>query len=125
MRLHIRCKNFRLTENIREQVRSRLAFALARFSERIRNVTANLIDLNGRKGGVDKQCRLIVQLCPNGTVTIEETDSNVSAAIARAADRAGHTVSRALKRWRDAKINRDGFSPRNRIIEPTPTVWTQ
>jgi putative sigma-54 modulation protein len=122
MRLHIHGKNFRLTESIREQVRARLAFALARFSDRIRNVTTKVVDVNGRKGGIDKQCRLVVQLCPKGTVTIEETDSNVSAAIARAADRAGHTVSRALKRWRDAKINRDGFSPRNRTLQPDTSV---
>ncbi|MCL5745688.1 MAG: HPF/RaiA family ribosome-associated protein [Acidobacteria bacterium] len=124
MRLHIRSKNFSLTDALREQVRSRLAFALARFRKRIKNITASLIDLNGRKGGVDKQCRLIVQLLPNRTVTIEETDSNVSAAIARAADRAGHTVSRTLERCRNAKIDRHGFSPRNRIVEPTTTVWT-
>ncbi len=118
MRLHIRSKNFSVTDAIREQVQERLAFALARFGKRIKNVTASLVDLNGPKGGVDKQCRLIVQLRPNRTVTIEETDSNICAAIARAADRAGHTVSRSLERYREAKIDRYGFSPRNRATEP-------
>lgn len=123
MRLHIHGKNFGLTDALREEVLSRMSFALARFSKRIKNITVNLADLNGPKGGVDKQCRLIVQLQPNRTVMIEETDSSVTAAIARSADRAGHAVSRALERWRDAKIDRHGFSPRDRVIEQDAYVW--
>jgi len=125
MRLHIRCKNLRLTKEMREQTRSRLAFALARFGHRIKEVTTNLADLNGRKGGIDKQCHLVVRLRPKGNITIVQTATNVSAAIAQAADRAGQTVGRALKRRRDVKINRDGFSPRNQVMEPDPTAWTQ
>lgn len=111
MRLHTRCRNLRLTKEIREQVRSRLAFALARFGHQIEEVTASLADLNGRKGGMDKQCRVVVKLHPNSKVTIEETDSNVFAAIARAADRAKNTVGRTLKRRHDARINRNGLRP--------------
>ena len=113
MRLHIRCKSIRLTEKVQEQVRVRLAYALARFGHRIKEVTAKLADLNGCKGGIDKQCCLVVRLHRKGNVTIVQTASTVSAAIAQAADRAGHSVGRALKRRRDAKINRAGFSPRD------------
>ncbi len=111
MRLHTRCRNLKLTREIREQVRSRLAFALARFSHQIEEVTASLADLNGRKGGLDKQCRVVVKLHPNSKITIEETDSNVLAAIARAADRAKNAVGRTLKRRLDARINRNGLRP--------------
>jgi len=113
MRLQIRCKSLRLSEEMREQVRVRLAFALARFGHRIKDVTAKLADLNGRKGGIDKQCCLVVRLNPKGNVTIVQAASTVSAAIAQAADRAGHSVGHVLKRRRDAKINRAGFSPRH------------
>ena len=111
MRLHTRCKNLRLTEQIREQITSRLTFALARFSRNIREVTASLADLNGSKGGQDKRCRVVVRLRSSNKVTIEETGSNVLAAIARAADRAKNAVGRALKRQRDAQVNRKGFRP--------------
>lgn len=113
MRLHIRCKDFTLTEKMREQLRVRLAYALARFGHRIKEVTAKLADLNGSKGGVDKQCCLVVRFHRKGNVTIVQTASTVSAAVAQAADRAGHSVGRALKRRHDARINRVGFSPRD------------
>jgi len=95
-----------------EQIRLRLAFALGRFARRIRDVTTSLADVNGRKGGVDKRCRLEVRLSPRGQVTIEEMDANLFAAIARAAGRAGQSVGRALKRRRDARIHRGRFTPR-------------
>ena len=113
MRLYVRCKNVRVTEDQQEHIRLRLASGLGRRAHRIQDVTASLADVNGPKGGVDMQCRLVVRLRPKGKVTIEETDSNLLAAISRAADRAGHAVSRALERRCDAKTNRAGFSPRS------------
>jgi putative sigma-54 modulation protein len=112
MSLHIRSKNFRLTEAVQQRIRLRLAVALTRFHRWGRDATATCADLNGPKGGVDKQCRLVVRLRPNGKVTIEETDSNLLVAIGRAADRLKRTVGRALDRRRDTKIDRNGFSPR-------------
>ena len=113
MRLFIRCKNVRLTEAVRERIRVRLAALLARFAHRVGDVTASLADMNGPKGGVDKQCRLVVRLRPKGEVTIEETDRNLFAAISRASERIKRTVGRALERRRDAKVSRGGFSPRD------------
>jgi len=113
MSLFIRCKNFRLSKAVRERIRFRLASAIARFEHRIRDVTTCLVDLNGPKGGVDKQCRLVVRLHPKGKFTIEETDSNLFAAIAHAADRLRRSIGRAVERKRDAKINRNGFCPRS------------
>jgi putative sigma-54 modulation protein len=106
MRLYIRSKHIRLSEELREQAYARLAFALARFDRQVRDITVSLTDLNGPKGGVDKQCRLVARLRPNGRVTIEQSASDFHAAIARAADRMGYAVSRALKRRRDVRIKR-------------------
>jgi len=112
MRFYIQCKNFRLPDEMRDRIRSRLGFALARFDHRVRDITTSLADVNGPKGGVDKQCRIVVGLRPKGNVMIEQAASDFATAIGRAADRAGHTVGRALKRRRDAKIRRNGLSPR-------------
>ena len=106
MRLQIRTKNFRLHDADRKEMERRLQFALSRFDGRISQVTVGLADLNGPRGGADKQCRLVVRLAPSGKVTIEETHANVSAAVALAADRAGRAVGRELKRRRDARHHR-------------------
>jgi ribosome-associated translation inhibitor RaiA len=114
MRLHIRGKNFRVNDDLREHMRLRLGFALGRFGQRIREVTASLADVNGPRGGLDKQCRIVVRLLPSGKVTIEETALDFMAATARAADRAGRAVGRELERRREARVNGGGMSPPER-----------
>ena len=99
-------RTVRLSEEWHEYLHARLAFALARFDHRILDITASLTDVNGPKGGVDKQCRLVVRLRPRGKVTIEQSASDLVAAIALAADRVSYAVSRALKRRRDARAKR-------------------
>lgn len=113
MRLSIRSKNVKLSLAAQERIRLRMASALARFNRRVQDATASFVDMNGPKGGVDKQCRLVVRLRPNDKVTIEETGSELFAAVTRAIDRAKRAVARALRRRRDRKIDRHGFSPRS------------
>ena len=69
-------------------------------------------------GGRDKQCRLVVRLIPAGKVTIEEKHTDIAAAVALAADRAGWNVGRELKRRRDAKGDR-------RSRDTPPDGWGQ
>jgi putative sigma-54 modulation protein len=114
MRLVIRCKNVKVTEAIREKVRLRVGTALRRFDQRIRDVAASLVDVNGPKGGVDKQCCLVVRLHHKGKIMVKETGSSEFAAITLAAARIKRAVTRALQRRNDAKIDRDGFSPKMR-----------
>lgn len=106
MRLCVRSKNVRLSEEWHDYLHARLTFALARFDHRILDTTAMLLDLNGPKGGVDKQCRLVVRLRPRGKVTIEQSASDFVAAIALAANRASYAVRRALRRRRDSRAKR-------------------
>ena len=114
MRLQIRSKHYRLHEDVREEMERRIRFALGRFVGRISLVTVGLADVNGRRGGADKHCRLVVSLIPAGKVTIEETHADLSAAVALAADRAGSNVGRELKRRRDARHDRRSSAmPRN------------
>lgn len=111
MHLYVRSKRLVVTDKLREHIHDRLVFALGRFAHRIEDVTSSLADMNGPKGGIDKQCRLVVRLRPKGKVTIEESANDLYAAIGRAVDRVGQTVGRHLERRRDAKIKRTGFSP--------------
>ena len=118
MQVQIRAKNFRIPDITCDEMERRVCFALSRFVARISLVTVTLADSNGPRGGVDKQCHLVVRLTPSGKVTIEERHAEVSAAVALAADRAGWSVGRALKRRRDARRDR-------RSGEPPPDDWGQ
>jgi ribosome-associated translation inhibitor RaiA len=82
-------------------VERRLSFALSRFGGRLRAVSVSLTDLNGPRGGIDKRCSIQARLSPRGTVRVEHTDSELPAAVDRAATRLARAVARALERRRD------------------------
>lgn len=80
----------------------RLLFALSRFDTKIDNVVLTVNDINGPKGGIDKECQIHIKMHRGQEIIITDVDEDVKACIARAADRAGRTVSRRLERQRDA-----------------------
>jgi len=106
MQVFVSAKNFKVNETIREHIDRRLAFALDRFQQEIDRVDVSLADLNGPKGGLDKQCRMVAKLRSLGTLVIEDQDMDFFAVIDRAADRLGHAVQRAIDRRRDMKYAR-------------------
>ncbi len=85
-----------------ELVERRLSFALSRFGGRVRAVSVSLVDLNGPRGGIDKKCSMQARLASRGSVRVEDTDSEVPAAVDRAAMRLARAVTRALERRREA-----------------------
>ena len=102
MQFDIHGKGMPITERLRGHIERRLYFALERFARRIRKVRVSLGDLNGPRGGVDKRCRVAVELTPSTTIFVEDRYSNVYVAIDRVADRAGMCIGRRLKRLKGA-----------------------
>jgi putative sigma-54 modulation protein len=98
MALSIVDRNKELSNESREQLERRLSFALSRFDSRIRQVSVVIEDVNGPRGGIDKLCRIIVKLQRATDVIISDQDSDIAKCIARAADRAGRSVARAIER---------------------------
>lgn len=80
-----------------ELVRTRLEFALGRFTGRVRSLRVTLKDLNGPRGGHDKHCRIAIRLDrPGRLIVIEDLDAEPEVAISRAAERAARAVTRAV-----------------------------
>ena len=101
MRLDIRGRHLTLTPALLDRVTRRLRFALGRFDRRVGRVSVRLGDVNGPRGGVDKSCTVHLHAAGR-SITIEERDRDMYAAIDRAAERAGRAVERALARLRAA-----------------------
>lgn len=101
MLIEVTKRSVTLAEGVREWIERRLQFALGRFSSRIRRVSVIFSDVNGNRGGCDKQCRLRIALIPSGEVVVEDIDPSVVTAVANVAERAARSVSRALERRRD------------------------
>ena len=99
------------TSRIREQIDRRLSFALSRFGSKISRTSVHLTDLNGPKGGIDKQCKIVLALRGVQPVIVEVIDTSWPAAIDRAANRLGQTVQRVLERSR--MFPRERATPRS------------
>lgn len=83
-------------------VRRRLLFALSRFDPKIETVELTVSDVNGPKGGIDKECRILLRLRRGSDIVITDRDTSVAAGVARAVDRAARTLSRRIGRSQDA-----------------------
>lgn len=90
-----------LTPGIESFANTRLLFALSRFDQKIDRVVLTLRDVNGPKGGVDKECKIQIMMHRGKDIIITDIDSEGRACIARAAERAGRTVARRMERLRD------------------------
>ncbi len=98
MRIDIRANGFVLTEALRDHAARRLRFALTRSDEHVRWVAVHLGDINGPRGGRDKRCRIRVMLKGRPDVVIDDVETDLYAAIDRAANRAGRSVARCVAR---------------------------
>ncbi|MBM4258519.1 MAG: HPF/RaiA family ribosome-associated protein [Deltaproteobacteria bacterium] len=98
MKIHIRSRALENSKSLHEHIERRVHFALGRFSARIGTVTVMIEDLNGPRGGVDKQCRMTAALTYAGHLRVEVRDTNVSVAADRAADRLGRAVANEIGR---------------------------
>lgn len=94
MEIRIESPQFSATPPLGRYLKTRLREQLAFCGERIRQVEAHFSDINGRRGGADKRCRLVVRLSRAPEVVVESTETDLYLAIRRAADR----MSRALQR---------------------------
>lgn len=83
-----------------QHVRDRLHHALNQHEGKIASLGVNLRDINGPRGGDDKQLRIIVGLRVGPNVIIEETGEDAYAIISVAADRVKQTVGRQLAKAR-------------------------
>ncbi len=92
-----------LAEALKLYVERRLHFALARFGNRVGQVTVRI----GADGPAEHRCRISTEVLPFGRVAIEENDSDLFAAIDRATGRIGRLFGRELDRSRDARLGRE------------------
>ena len=82
----------------------RATAAFAKFGFNVKIVEITVQDINGPRGGVDKECRVLVKLKKMKDVAIHLKDESLSKAVNKAIDRAARAVARQL----DRRAIRDG-----------------
>ena len=103
MQLVIQARHFPVTEAIRRHIERRLDFLARPQFQQVRRVLVRMSDINGPRGGDDKQCQINVSLPGQTSIVIAETRSDLYRAIDRAAHRVSHTVNRKLGRLHNRK----------------------
>lgn len=105
MDLHIQTRRVNLDDATREMIDRRFHFALDQFDGFVTKVEVTLEDVNGPRGGVDKQCRVLASLRGGKFVKIEDQDADLISVVNRSADRLSQVVGRELERKREKKGN--------------------
>jgi putative sigma-54 modulation protein len=106
MQIDIQSRKFSLTRALRDHVERRMRFISGDRYDNIRRVLVRLSDTNGPRGGKDKRCLIQLKLSGQPDVVIEDTRSNLYAAIDRATARVGQAVARRLTRQKHKKRGR-------------------
>ncbi len=100
MNITARAPDMELTEAMDAFVRDSVETAFARLDHEIVAVDVYLKDLNGPKGGVDKQALVCARLRNRQVVTVTTTHEDLYAAIIRGVRRTKRAVRRRLRRAR-------------------------
>ena len=115
MQIDIQTSRLTLDPEHREQIRRRAAFALARLHPHVARVEVRLTDINGTRGGVDKQCRVLVHMMNGPSAIVEDRDSDLLTLIGRALRRAGRVAAKRVQRGAQAQ-----YLPRASILRLSP-----
>lgn len=100
MQIRTLAQGFDLTPAIDEAVRTHFGTALHPFSENIETVDVHVKDLNGPRGGEDKQVIATVHLRRHPVFSVSTTRSNLYAAIVNCSKRCKRRVRRTLGKAR-------------------------
>jgi putative sigma-54 modulation protein len=103
MHIEIHGQNLRVGDQIQKHVKRQMDFALGQFDSWISGVVVHLEDVNGPRGGVDKCCRVLVNIKHGKTIKVENVDRDFAVAINRATDRLRQVVGREVEKRREKK----------------------
>jgi ribosome-associated translation inhibitor RaiA len=95
--------DFKGPASVRARAERSLGFALASFGPAVEAVTIRLGDVNGPRGGVDKECSVTVRLSGKGAVRVAHRHQDLRAAVDGAAERLARRISRYLDRLRESR----------------------
>src|SRR5438309_10648744 len=103
MKVIIQGKQMRLTSGLKNYAHEHVVEALNRFYDNeAAELRVELGDVNGTKGGVDKECHLTLHMPGARTIQIENTTPDPYASMDAASDRMVREAKKELQRMRKA-----------------------
>lgn len=103
MKVLLRGVHLELSDNLKSYVAEHLVAHIEKLADdEAAEIDISLMDNNGPKGGIDKECRATVRLPGLSAIHVTETSETVYQAIDSTRDRLEKAVKRTLERRRDA-----------------------
>jgi len=99
MRLDITGTNLFVTDALRAYAERRIRFAIGRCSHRLQDIYVIFTDINGPRGGNDKQCKIRAVLAPRGYLVMNERNKDFYTTIDCVTRRLKRAVSRHANYW--------------------------
>ena len=122
MKINIQARGFELTDGLRDQAERRLRYALSWADDHLRQVSVRLSNENGPRRGKNLRCRIQIAFPRAQDVVIEDTETDWSVAIDRAADRASRSVALLLERQRDHRHGPLPPATPGQVSRPVPEL---
>ena len=97
MRISIGTRKVVMSRALQAFIRGQLAERLRRFAAVILAAQVELSDRNGRRGGGDKRCRILLTLATGGRIVRDDIRANLRTAFRCAMSRAECAVHRQLR----------------------------
>jgi ribosomal subunit interface protein len=102
MRVLLRGVHLDLSASLKTYVQEHLVDHVERVcDDEAAEIDISLVDVNGPKGGLDKDCRVTVRLPGMSSIHVEETAETLHQAIDAVRDRLEKTLKRQLEKRRD------------------------
>ena len=98
MNTTIHFRHIDMTDHLEFYIKRRIAFAFSRVTDSVRSLVVNVSDVNGPKGGRDKQCKVLLRVDSRPDIIIVEKQSDTLFAIDRAITRASRRATQYMKR---------------------------
>jgi len=115
MKVIIQGKHLQLTPGLKRYAREHVVEPLNRFYDnQAAELRVELGDMNGSKGGVDKECHLTLHMPGARTIQIEEATQDPYASMDAAADRLVRAAKKELERMR--KGGRHKYRPLATVV---------
>ncbi|NVJ21087.1 MULTISPECIES: ribosome hibernation-promoting factor, HPF/YfiA family [Myxococcus] len=106
MKVLMRGVHLTLTESMRDYLQEHLVDHIARIADdEAAEIDISLVDINGPKGGVDKECRVTVHMPSFASVHVTERAETLFPAIDAARDRLERTLRKTVDKRRDVHTN--------------------
>ena len=115
MKVFVKTKAISEASHARKLLDERFLLAFARFRHKVDKVTVTLVDVNGPRGGLDMQCRILVKPIGLPSFVITERRANLREALDRGLYRAVRQFAR-----QEARATHVGRRARQRLA-PMPS----